>query len=433
MHISPIACGLFTMMAFTAATNLGCSSTKESESVDVISSGFSSRDAELLDFEFDGELTIDADTGIDIEDHIVSQLLFTIGHLNGDGSVGRLDDLKIDHVSVAPNGGGKEAVRYHASMPVAWGSKTQLPRYYEFVLPRDISTAAEHAFTERYKKRCVAKGDHDIDDGSIWYYFRPYADGCRLDPRDVVSMTATVTRSSLNTSGKYPEYDQIWADNELDVVAIFGAYEDVEPSDEGVGAYADFLRAVAAEFAGNGVVQNPSVVRRAASSPDVEFSAPLPDGRGVHITALLVNRITDASESFWERYETLSAKADLIAYNGHAGLGQNVRALASRGRWVRGKYVILYMNGCDTFAYVDGSLARTRAAINPDDPTGTKYMEFITNAMPSFFSTMSNVSMALTKGLLQYAKPLTYEEIFATMPPTGVILVTGENDNTFHP
>ncbi len=39
------------------------------------------------------------------------------------------------------------------------------------------------------------------------------------------------------------------------------------------------------------------------------------------------------------------------------------------------------MNGCDTFAYVDGALAQTRAALNPDDPNGTKYMEIVTNAM----------------------------------------------------
>src|SRR5206468_1006121 len=115
---------------------------------------------------------------------------------------------------------------------------------------------------------------------------------------------------------------------------------------------------------------------------------------------------------FDARYAQLSQHADVIAYNGHAGLGQNVRALARKGQWVKGQYVIIFMNGCDTFAYVDGSLAQTRATINGDDPTGTKYMEFVTNAMPSFFNSMPNASMALVRGLLSTDKPMTYDAMF---------------------
>ncbi len=107
---------------------------------------------------------------------------------------------------------------------------------------------------------------------------------------------------------------------------------------------------------------------------DVSFEATLADGKVVKVTALLVDAITEVPVGFDQRYESLTPTADVIAYNGHAGLGQNVRALAQKGRWVAGKYQMFFMNGCDTFAYVDGSLAQTRAKLNPDDPTGTKYM-----------------------------------------------------------
>ena len=91
------------------------------------------------------------------------------------------------------------------------------------------------------------------------------------------------------------------------------------------------------------------------------------------------------------------------------------------------------MNGCDTFAYVDGSLAQKRASINPDDPTGTKYMEFVTNTMPSFFSSMPNASLALVKGLMSTSAPKTYDQIFANIDNSEIVLVTGEEDNTFTP
>ena len=120
-------------------------------------------------------------------------------------------------------------------------------------------------------------------------------------------------------------------------------------------------------------------------------------------------------------------------YNGHAGLGQNVRALARKGQWEKGKYQVFFMNGCDTFAYVDGSLAETRARLNGDDPTGTKYMEFVTNAMPSFFASMSAASMAMINGLSSFNQPKSYDKIFEGIDRAEVVLVTGEEDNEFRP
>jgi hypothetical protein len=153
----------------------------------------------------------------------------------------------------------------------------------------------------------------------------------------------------------------------------------------------------------------------------------------VKVTAFLVDAITSPWAGFAERYESLTPTADLIAYNGHAGLGQNVRALARMGKWVPQKYQSFFMNGCDSFAYVDGSLAQTRAAINPDDPTGTKYMEFVTNAMPSFFASMPAATTAFVDGLLSTKAPKTYDQMFANVDDSEVVLVTGEEDNVFKP
>ncbi len=140
-----------------------------------------------------------------------------------------------------------------------------------------------------------------------------------------------------------------------------------------------------------------------------------------------------AGAAFDRRYEELSTEADLIFYNGHAGLGSNVRALARKGDFRAGKYQIFFMNGCDTFAYVDGSLAETRAALNPDDPTGTKYMEIVTNGMPAFFSEIADDSLAIFRGLLSIDAPMPCEEIFEDVDAAQVVVVTGEEDNTFEP
>jgi hypothetical protein len=271
----------------------------------------------------------------------------------------------------------------------------------------------------------------------MWYFYRPAAPGCHIDAADLIQTTASARVSTRNTTGKYPEYDQIWADNTLRVVAIFGKFKvgDTTADDAGIAAYNSFIRAVGTALAGPDLVTTPAVVPSdpGVSVPDITWSKPMGRGRDVEVTALLVDEVSSAPESFYARYEQLTPAADLIIYSGHAGLGQNVRALARRGQFVPKKYTVFFMNGCDTFAYVDGSLAQTRAALNPDDPTGTKYMEIVTNAMPAFFASMAGASMALVSGLLQVDHPLTYEQIFANIDPSQVVLVTGEEDNVFTP
>jgi hypothetical protein len=424
------------LAALLAVFALGCQGP-EPEMDDPKSDGAdgkadSSAIATFMNFEFDGELV--ASSVWNEKSTIQDQLLYTIGHLNGNKSVGRLDRVELTNI-VKDQVDGKTRVRYHAKLPVAWGSKTNLPTSYELMLPKNVGYDGLEAFTTKYKEDCVDWGAHDVDSGSMWYYYRPRQSGCTLDAADIVKVTAQVTVSPSNTTGKYPEYHKVWEDNALNVVAIFGKYEDgaTTASDAGISAYNEFVKAM--RNVTTGVKTTPADVPAAPgiAVPDVTFEASLPGGKTLKVTALLVDNVRTADAAFNARYEALSTRADMIAYNGHAGLGQNVRALAQKGKWVAGQYVVVFMNGCDTFAYVDGSLAQTRARINTDDPSGTKYMEFVTNAMPSFFSSMPNASMSLIRGLLRHDQPMTYEKIFAGIDSSQVVLVTGEEDNAFTP
>ncbi len=422
---------LLATLAFSSLALGACAGeTADSETDE---GAFSSNQATLLDFEFDGELL--TDTSWNDKQTIQDQLLYTIGHLNHDKSVGRLDNLELSNIQKS-QADGKTKITYHAKLPVAWGSKTNLPTTYKFALPKDISYAGQNAFTEKYKHSCVDWGAHDVDAGSMWYYYRPNKSGCALTESDLIRTTATATRSPSNTTSKYPEYHKVWEDDRLEAVAIFGKYEDGGGAgDAGVSGFNSFVRTIKGALASMSLVTTPANVADAPApaTKDVTFEGTLPDGKKVKVTALLVDSITNVWPGFKERYEALTPTADLIAYNGHAGLGQNVRALARMGRWNPGKYQVFFMNGCDTFAYVDGSLAQTRAAINPDDPTGTKYMEFVTNAMPSFFSSMPAASTALIKGLMNTAAPMTYDKMFEGIDRAEVVLVTGEEDNVFSP
>lgn len=390
--------------------------------------------ATVLNFSFDGQVL--TDSAFNAEQVIRDQLLYTIGHLNFNKSVGRLDRLTLTNITKTAQG-DKTRIGYHAELPVAWGSKTNLPTSYEFTLPLDASYSGTSSFTEKYKESCVDFAAHGVDQGSMWYYYRPNASGCALAAGDVFKTTAKVAVSPTNTTGKYPEYHKVWEDGELNVVAVFGKYEDgaTTSDDAGIDAYNTFVAQAQRRVAQLGGTSTPTTVPSSpgVAAPDVAFTATLPGGKKLQIVALLVDNVRTTDPHFTQRYEQLSTHADLIAYNGHAGLGQNVRALARRGQWVSGQYVVVFMNGCDTFAYVDGSLAETRSKVNADDPSGTKYMEFVVNAMPSFFHSDAAATMAMINGLMAFDAPKTYEQIFTSIDRSQVVLVTGEQDNVYFP
>jgi hypothetical protein len=243
----------------------------------------------------------------------------------------------------------------------------------------------------------------------------------------------------VNTTGKYPEYHKVWEDNALNVVAVFGKYEDGATStyDAGIAAFNEFARDMGVALKVYNPTTTPATIPTQPGPvvKDIEWKATLAGGRSVRVNAILVDNVALAAETaeFSNRYEPLSSKADFIVYNGHAGLGQNVRALARKGKWVAGQYLMLFMNGCDTYAYVDGYLAQARASINPDDPTGSKYLDIVTNAMPAFFASDSDATMAVFNGLMKFDAPMTYEQIMKNIDIHQIVLVTGEQDNVFYP
>jgi hypothetical protein len=417
----------------------GCSSAPDRKPLDGtakrVAQPFTSSLATLLDFELDGEVWTDADA--DPQAAITAQLKYTIGHLNAQQSVTQMQSLAITNIVSEPDGDGVH-LTYHASVPVAWAGGAN-PETYTFTVPKVSTDAALSAFAAKYNKTCVVAGEEGAGDiWSMWYFYRPADARCALDPADVVSFTAMASVDAGNTTGKYPEYDQVWADNTLNVIALFSREGDgaTSNSDSGIYQFNHFVAAIKQELAPYGATTVPAGVSNTpgVANPEVSISATLPDGRMVNVYVRLVGyRLYQDGDAFDAWYDPLTPTADAIFYNGHAGLGQNVQTLVSKGTFVPGQYLMLHINGCDTFAYVDRTLADRRAVLNPDDPTGTKYMDIIQNAMPAYFTSLTPTSMTLFRGLMNTQAPPSYQTMFATIDPAQVVVVTGEEDNVFQP
>jgi hypothetical protein len=398
------------------------------------SSADSSVAGTFVDLEFNGRLL--TDTAASSQTAIADQIRYTIGQLNGYSGGSHPAGLVTSNVTTHPVD-GKIEITYHAVLPAILRRAGLLPSSLELVLPLDVSYGARQAFAAKYGDTCVDFGAHDTDAESMWYYFRPQRAGCKFVAREVHRVSARVSRSETHTTGKFPEYDRIWADKVLRAIVVFGKYEDgaTTSSDAGIGAYNAFVGMMNTELAASSLVTVPATIpsHPGVAVPDIRFRSGSPGGYQIDVVALLVDSFGTPSASFRSRYASLSSRADLIVYNGHAGLGAYLRTISTAGRWARGQYAILFLNGSNTWSYLDRTFMAARRRLNADDGTGFKYLDIVANAMPPYFASMPAATMALIRGLASPDAPRTYEEILAAVNPSQFVMVLGEQDNVFRP
>jgi hypothetical protein len=414
---------------FSVALVLVACSSEESAPISKSEEPFTSIDAVLLELDLTGALTTTTSDEDEVHRLVAAQLAYTVGPLNAESAAGDLSQIAISDVQATPRN-GMYHVTYRAKLPVAWAGSS-IPTTYDFALPARVGADAESAFASKYGTSCVEEDASGVDRFRMFFEYRPQRATCKLDPADVAMVSASVTRAPVDPTPRYPEYQRIWEDGALNVIALF-TRADNGPDDDGVRAYDRFV----ADAAGYLRRLQPRDTKWITS--DGELDAVLPDGRSVHIASKLVgHHLADDGAELDAWYDAHTPDADLVLYNGHAGLGGNVRELMQKGQFRPHQYLLLALNGCDTFSYADATLAMRRAALNPDDPKGTKYLDTVLNVLPGNFATTANTTMTFIEAAVEARdtppRPRSYAEILGLIASQPVVVVTGEEDNEFQP
>lgn len=380
-------------------------------------------------FTFEGEVLTTAAGAPRAAIH--AQLQYVQGILTTqDRANGQTGTPTLEGVTTEPDvASGATKVRYTAKLPVVWPKGKDLPKTYELPLPRDARRL--DAFNAKYDGAC---GRNEYGQDTFWHDFRPNAPGCTVDDADVTRATATVAPHPQATTGKFPEYDAIWADDRLDVVAVFGIISSNTPNDEGARTREKILGELVRTLP-DAKRTEAAPMRGVIAESTVEGSVVVGgDPRTVRFTAILVQEASTAGPAFEAHYEELTTSADVVVYEGHSGLGKNIDVLMQKLGTTKGKYQLAYLYGCQTLAYLRPDAFEKRIALNgaEDDPEGTRYLDLVTNALPAY-GDAGRSTLGLYFAMLGMDDPASFDALVKGISSSHLVTVLGEHDNRFTP
>lgn len=345
------------------------------------------------------------------ENEVRNQLHYLVSQMRGN-TPSLFHSLKVDVKKVSPGRRAKHRVDYSATVGTAWWRNAGFPATVSVVMPVRADAKGLQDFANRYTMAC----GHD----PLWYYFSAGKQGCPLTqqtPDDAQWVTVTVTPSALNTSGKMPEYEKIWEDGKLvithvmgNTISLDGRNDDDELHRAVARAHPDAVHHV--------VRENFQYVTQ-----ETQFSSQ--SGPVVLRTMRIqTGNVQGVNAQFKADFEELQKDSDVIGYNGHAGLGQNVRAFERLIKPTKGHYFIVWINACVPFAYFDNTVFDAVKAVN-DGAEGTRFADlFIVSVVGNFAQTNDVQDLMRTLP----TKALSFRELTPTMQVYSPMVI-GEQDN----
>ena len=295
-----------------------------------------------------------------------------------------------------------------------------------FWLPKDVvGIYAKGIPAGHHKNLCT--DEHYNSEGDFWYFWDPDMEGCPIEKKDLVRVTATL-QPMPNSSDTYPDYARLYASNgnrrSLKVVVMVGIDEDFSDEDLGREAFngdVDYLINLGYQVENRG--------RRQVSfksGPNAEFD--------LDMNVYLVDQNNDQfDELAIDALET----SDIFVYSGHSGLGGHLAPgrfedfIGRKIKMPRDKYQILAFQGCSTYAYYNESYFDLKRSAS--DPSGSKNLDIITAGIGLLFESGPGQDAMILDSLLngkRHSWQKIIRDVYAVDPEsTALHQVNGDEDN----
>jgi hypothetical protein len=293
---------------------------------------------------------------------------------------------------------------------------------------------------------------HYNSEEDFWYFWDPDMHGCPLkgDNDNVLRIYGRL-KKLLNTSSTYPEYDQLYGDNHNGSImktSLFLGYIDAVESlsipnrkDDGYIAFKEIEKSL--EDLGYELKEKKDAFRENTIGSIIKginffrfYEKKVQTKLGKVILSQVELMLSDTDinsldETFQRHYVKALEDSDLIAYDGHSGLGSTLNLdMLPDFSFKPKKYQIIYFNGCSSYPYYNGHYFSAKG--------GTKFMDLITSGLPTLTNTSMPNMMAFAtpflEGTLQsYQRLLNQIEFSNGDNGTYLVGVNGDEDNKFKP
>jgi len=212
--------------------------------------------------------------------------------------------------------------------------------------------------------KCADYNAHiSLSQSVYWYLWNPDRSGCEAETQQ---MTLTVTKVLPNNPESYPEYDKLWADNQLDIVVLWGKLDDGDVADDynwqNVEALSNYL-----EEAGFTKDENaPRGIRYTKQNGDKKTVVDIygPD---------LFYSVADYAH--FDNWQKAVTEHEVVMYNGHSVLGSG---MAFERAVYPDRYQIFQVASCLSYEYYVRPVLEGKG--------GWENVDVISNVTPTYYS-----------------------------------------------
>jgi hypothetical protein len=378
-----------------------------------------------------------------IRNQVDYQLEFLIGHFQSETFVesysypGVLGDKhKFKFTSVEPKKGSRQILHYRFEGKTVFHTKVfekadsvSIP----LRLPKNPDTFFKKGMVNGVNK-CT--DEHYNLEGDLFYFWDPDKKGCPLkdNTTDVLRVDGSLKRLQ-NTASTYPEYDRLYKAEELNI-SVFLGYIDDEPSvsrtkDDGYLTYVELIEKL--EGLGYKIIEQKNFKRiNYITKLEKTFRNQLGTIQKVIVSILLSDSSVGVSdETFVNYFSNALMTSQLVAYDGHSGLGGNLNYERFSSTKLPGFYQIFFFNGCSSYPYFNQMYFNQK-------PAGKKNLEVITAGLPTLTSTSTSNMMAFLDPFV-HGKINSYQTLMRGLErsngeeSTYLMGVNGDEDNIFKP
>lgn len=294
--------------------------------------------------------------------------------------------------------------------------------------------------------------DHYNDPEDFWYFWDPDMPKCPLRGNDTDVLRIQGQLKALpNTVRTYPEYDQLYGDNgngETTEISVFLGYIDDmahvnEPNRKDDAFFA--LRYLEKDLKDRQfkLVEKEDAFREYSNGSrhaganfyrvyEKKVRTVTGDSPLIRVKVLLADTdILSTDETFHHFLRRAFLDSDILAYDGHSGLGGNLDLASIDGiQFDPKKYQLFFFNGCSSYPYFNGMF------FNEKD--GTEKLDILTAGLPTLSYTSGPNIVAFIERFLE-GRAVSYQTLLSEMEASnddaGTYLtgVSGDEDNVFVP